>query len=117
MTQTMVSRVATALLLVLVLVAGCATQPDLKAAQTASTYWPLDYAAATYSDPVAVSPVNDNIWRWFGFILHPLGVGLDYAVNRPLYNLVSSAPGIFGFTSEDAALHANRASALAPVAK
>ena len=65
-------------------------------------------------DPVAVNPVNDNIWRWFGFILHPLGVALDYGVNRPLYTLVSHAPGIFGYTSEDAALHANRASVLAP---
>ncbi len=117
MTQTMVSRVATGFLLALVLVTGCATQPDLKAAQTASTYWPLDYAAATYSDPVAVSPVNDNMIRWFAYILHPLGVAVDYAFNRPLYTLASSAPGIFGFTSEDAALHSNRANALAPVAK
>ncbi|MBI5854571.1 MAG: hypothetical protein HZB35_04940 [Nitrospirae bacterium] len=114
----MIHRNATGLLAVLlfavVVATGCATQPDMKAAQTASTYWPLDYAAATYSDPVAVSPANDNIIRWFAFALHPLGVAVDYALNRPLYTLVSYAPGIFGYTSEDAGLHANRASVLAP---
>jgi hypothetical protein len=104
----------TAALLSVVMITGCATQPDLKAAQTASTYWPLDYAAGTYSDPVAVNPVNDNIWRIMAFIMHPLGVAMDYAINRPLYTLASYAPGIFGYTSEDAGLHANRANVLAP---
>ncbi|TKB76264.1 MAG: hypothetical protein E8D45_06440 [Nitrospira sp.] len=115
MTRMTSTRLITVFLLALVLVTGCATQPDLKAAQTASTYWPLDYAAASYSDPVAISPVNDNIIRWFAFALHPLGVAIDYALNRPLYTLASFAPGIFGYTSEDAGLHANRASVLAPV--
>jgi hypothetical protein len=114
MNTTRSTGLVTAFLVVLVLVAGCATQPDMKAAQMASTYWPLDYAAATYSDPVAVNPVNDNMWRWFAYALHPLGVALDYAVNRPLYTLASHAPGIFGYTSEDAALHANRANVLTP---
>lgn len=114
MKQVISSGLVMVLLFAVVMVTGCATQPDMKAAQTASTYWPLDYAAATYSDPVAVSPVNDNIWRWLAFALHPLGVAMDYAFNRPLYTLISYAPGVFGYTSEDAGLHANRANVLAP---
>lgn len=103
------SNLCLCFLAVLVLISGCATQQDMKAAQNASTYWPLDHAAATYADPVAVAPMNDHIFRLFAYLLHPLGVAMDYAVNRPAYTLVSIWPGLFGYTSEDAGLHSQRA--------
>ena len=104
------SNLCLCFLAVLVLISGCASQYDMKAAQSASNYWPLDHAAATYADPVAVAPMNDNIWRLIAYVVHPVGVALDYAVNRPAYTLVSIWPGLFGYTSEDAGLHSQRAS-------
>jgi hypothetical protein len=104
------SNVCLWFLVLLVVISGCATQPEMKTAQGASTYWPLDYAAGSYADPIAVSPVNDHTFRWLAYAFHPLGVVADYAINRPIYTLVSAWPGLFGYTSEDAGLHSSRAS-------
>ncbi|HJU05622.1 MAG TPA: hypothetical protein VJ692_10770 [Nitrospiraceae bacterium] len=96
--------------MVILFVGGCAGHHDVQQtqAQQIGGAWPLDSLAYIYSDPVAASPVDDNPFRWLGFILNPVGVALDYVVNRPLYTLASSYPSLFGFTPEDATLHAQR---------
>ncbi|MGH7229781.1 MAG: hypothetical protein ACREJU_00265 [Nitrospiraceae bacterium] len=96
------------MLIVVWLTAGCASHRDVQGTQQVGGAWPLDSLAYIYSDPVTASPVNDNPWRWLGFILNPVGVALDYTVNRPLYTLASGFPSLFGFTPEDATLHAQR---------
>jgi hypothetical protein len=91
------------------LIAGCAGTRS-GSTQQAGAAWPLDSLSYLYSDPVAVSPVDDNPIRWVGFLLNPIGVAFDYVLNRPLYTLASGSPAVFGFTPEDATLHAQRPS-------
>jgi len=92
------------------LVAGCATgrEEELRLTQARGMYSALDATALVYSHPMAQAPVEDNPWRWLGFVLHPAGVLFDYAVNRPLYALSSLAPDVFGYTSEDALIDSQR---------
>lgn len=90
------------------LAAGCASTHTDSQPYQAGTAWPLDSLNYLYTDPVATSPVDDNPVRWLGFLLNPIGVALDYGVNRPLYSLAASHPALFGFTPEDAALHSQR---------
>jgi hypothetical protein len=93
------------------LAGGCAgSQSDVQSYRQAGTAWPLDSLAYLYTDPVAVAPVDDNPIRWLGFLMNPIGVVLDYGINRPLYSLSSTSPALFGFTPEDATLHAQRPS-------
>jgi hypothetical protein len=73
-----------------------------------SIYNILDSTAMVYSDPSAGSPVNDNPFRWIGFLLHPIGQAFDYAINRPLYTLASWFPYMTGYTAEDNMLDAQR---------
>lgn len=94
------------ILLVGVLGAGCATTADT--AQPTANYWPLDSLAMSFADPVAVSPVHDFPLRWVGFALHPIGVVLDYLVNRPIYWVASTFPRVFGLTAEDSGHMAQR---------
>lgn len=101
-------HVAVGLLILLSLVAGCMTVPESRQTQDVGTAWPLDSLAYIYTDPAAVSPVNDHPLRWLAFLLHPVGVVLDYGINRPLYAFTSLSPTLFGFTPEDATLHAQR---------
>src|SRR5678815_5447267 len=74
----------------------------------ASIYSVMDSTALVYTDVAAGSPLNDNPWRWLGFLLHPIGQGLDYGVNRPIDSLTGSMPYLFGYTSEDAMLDGQR---------
>lgn len=96
------------MVLVAALTAGCATTHSDSQSYQAGTAWPLDSLNYLYTDPVATSPVDDNPVRWLGFLLNPIGVALDYGINRPLYSLAASSPALFGFTPEDAALHSQR---------
>lgn len=73
-----------------------------------SVYSTLDSTALVYTAPAAGSPADDNPWRWAGFLLHPVGLGLDYAVNRPIYTLGSHFPRGMGYTAEDAMLDSYR---------
>jgi hypothetical protein len=94
-----------------ILSAGCAArqETDIHLAQGGGgMYSALDATAQVYSHPRAQAPVEDNPWRWVGFALHPLGVGLDYAINRPIYALTSAFPYLFGYTSEDALVTSRR---------
>jgi hypothetical protein len=103
-----------AVVMIAVLASGCgATQQTVSAddreyAPPTSIYNILDSTALVYSDPAAGSPVNDNPFRWLGFILHPVGQAFDYAINRPLYKLASAFPYIFGYTAEDVMVDAQR---------
>jgi hypothetical protein len=96
------------MVLVGALTAGCASTHSDSQSYQAGTAWPLDSLNYLYTDPVATSPVDDNPVRWLGFLLNPIGVALDYGINRPLYSLAASSPALFGFTPEDAALHSQR---------
>lgn len=104
-------------MLLLVIVIGCAGNRQEQASvdlgdgdyrAPASIYSVMDSTALVYTNPIAGSPVNDNVWRWTGFILHPIGMALDYGFNRPLYKLVGSMSYLFGYTSEDAMLDNQR---------
>jgi len=96
--------------LVVILAAGCATkqESDIKLTQGGGMYSALDATAQVYSNTRAQAPVDDNPWRWAGFALHPVGVVLDYAINRPIYALTSVFPYLFGYTSEDVLVSSQR---------
>ena len=81
---------------------------DGSAAVPASIYSVMDPTSLVYTDVAAGAAAYDNPWRWAGFLLHPVGVGLDYAVNRPMYTIPSHKPYLFGYTSEDSMLDSQR---------
>ena len=74
----------------------------------ASIYSVMDPTSLVYTDVAAGAAPNDNPWRWTGFLLHPVGVALDYGLNRPFYMLTSQMPYLFGYTSEDSMLDTQR---------
>ena len=74
----------------------------------ASIYSVMDPTSLVYTDVAAGAAPSDNPWRWTGFLLHPVGVALDYGVNRPIYKLTSKMPYLFGYTSEDSMLDSQR---------
>jgi hypothetical protein len=43
-----------------------------------------------------------HIFRPFGFVLHPVGVALDWALIKPFHMLAGLAPEWFGLTTDDA---------------
>jgi len=96
--------------LAVILTAGCSTkrESDIKLTQGGGMYSALDATAQVYSNTRAQAPVDDNPWRYVGFALHPVGVILDYAVNRPIYALASVFPYMFGYTSEDVLISSQR---------
>jgi hypothetical protein len=92
-----------------ILTAGCAARENqITLAQGGGMYSALDATAQVYSNTRAQAPVDDNPWRWVGFALHPVGVVLDYAINRPIYALTSVFPYMFGYTSEDVLVSSQR---------
>ena len=105
---------AAGMVLTAVLATGCSTTHQQNAsaeseyAPPTSIYNVLDSTALVYSDPAAGSPINDHALRWLGFLLHPIGQALDYAVNRPIYLLGGSFPYATGYTAEDSMLDAQR---------
>ena len=74
----------------------------------ASIYSVMDPTSLVYTDVAAGAAAYDNPWRWAGFFLHPLGVAMDYGVNRPIYTLSSKMPYLFGYTAEDSMLDSQR---------
>ena len=78
------------------------------AKQPTTIYSSSDATSLVYSHPLASAPVYDNPWRWLGFVLHPIGVVADYAINRPFYRMASDTPATSGYTSEDAQLELHR---------
>jgi hypothetical protein len=95
--------------LVAMLAAGCATsKEEAHLAQGGGMYASLDATAQVYSSPRSQAALEDNPWRWLGIAMHPFGVFLDYAVNRPFYALAYSFPDTFGYTSEDVLIDSQR---------
>ena len=74
----------------------------------ASIYSVMDPTSLVYTDVRAGSAASDNPWRWAGFFLNPVGVGIDYGVNRSIYTLSSKMPYVFGYTAEDSMLDSQR---------
>ena len=103
-------------ILLLATVVGCAgNSQQLESADTIRNYAPpasiysvMDSTALVYTDVAAGAATNDTPWRWVGFLLHPVGVALDYGVNRPMYKLPSQTPYLFGYTSADSMLESQR---------
>ncbi len=103
-------------MLLLATAAGCAgnhqqqTSADADGSYTppASIYSVMDPTSLIYTDVAAGATPSDNPWRWSGFLLHPLGVAMDYGLNRPIYTLTSKMPYLFGYTSEDSMLDSQR---------
>ena len=103
-------------MLLLATAAGCAgnhqqqTSADADGSYTppASIYSVMDPTSLIYTDVAAGAAPSDNPWRWSGFLLHPLGVAMDYGLNRPIYTLTSKMPYLFGYTSEDSMLDSQR---------
>jgi len=96
--------------LVSLLSAGCAGGQDIQVGPQATMYSSMDATALVYSDPAAAAFLNDHPLRWTAFVTYPAAVVGDYVVNRPFYSLASKMPGLFGYTSEDAMLDAQRLS-------
>ncbi len=100
------------IILSLVLTTGCSTNQMVAQDQNynapLSIYSAMDSTSLVYSDPMAASQSNDNPFRWLGFILHPVGVLVDYTVNRPLYAIARTAPYLFGYTAEDSMIDSQR---------
>jgi hypothetical protein len=105
-----------AVMILTVLTSGCGTThqqtasagDDREYTPPTSIYNILDSTALVYSDPAAGAAVNDNPFRWLGFILHPIGQAFDYGINRPLYALASWLPYLTGYTAEDNMVDAQR---------
>ena len=103
-------------ILLLATTVGCAenrqqqalADADVGYAPPASIYSVMDPTSLVYTDVAAGATPSDNPWRWTGFLLHPLGVALDYGVNRPIYKLTSKMPYLFGYTAEDSMLDSQR---------
>ena len=96
-------------ILLLATAVGCAGNRQQQAsadadggyATPASIYSVMDPTSLVYTDVAAGAAPSDNPWRWAGFLLHPVGVAIDYGLNRPIYTLPSQMPYLFGYTSED----------------
>ena len=96
-------------ILLLATAVGCAGNPQQQASADAdggytapaSIYSVMDPTSLVYTDVAAGAAPNDNPWRWAGFLLHPVGVALDYGLNRTIYKLPSQMPYLFGYTTED----------------
>jgi hypothetical protein len=103
-------------ILLLATASGCAgshqqqapIEADESYAPPASIYSVMDSTSLVYTDVAAGAAPSDNPWRWAGFLLHPLGVALDYGVNRPMYTLPSKNPYLFGYTAADSMLDSQR---------
>ena len=103
-------------ILLLATAVGCAENRQQQAsADTDGSYTPpasiysvMDPTSLIYTNVAAGAAPSDNPWRWTGFLLHPIGVAIDYGVNRPIYGLSSKMPYLFGYTSEDSMLASQR---------
>ena len=107
-------RILAGLAVVVALLAGGCAGSQVGYTQPVSIYSTMDSTSLIYTNPRAASQVYDHPLRWIAFMMNPLGVVVDYGVNRPLYTLSSLAPGVFGYTSEDAMLDSQRWSLLSP---
>ena len=73
-----------------------------------SIYSVMDSTSLVYTDVAAGAALSDHPLRWTAFALYPVGQGLDYGLNRPIYKLGGSVPYLFGYTSEDSMVDSQR---------
>jgi hypothetical protein len=83
------------LLLISILSAGCAAK------QKRVGFDPME--AAQRAEASADAAFYGHPFRLVAFVLHPVGVLLDYVIVRPIYYVTSLAPSLFGYTAEDEA--------------
>jgi len=84
-------------LVLLVLFSGCATtQSQGTLAAIPTTTMAREVNPGTLGHP----------FRYVAFFLHPAGVVTDYLLFRPMMFLFSRAPGVFGYTQDDAEAYA-----------
>ena len=92
------ARVLVVLLVAAVVAAGCSTAAELKARKDGSWEW-FPRALPDTHDP------NPNGYghplRGLAFVLHPIGVALDYVLVRPFYMVSGLGPEWWGLTVED----------------
>ena len=87
------------LLLAVLVVGGCATPAELKARKdNAWSHVPNALPDTNQANPNAYG----HPFRVLGFLFHPIGVALDYALVRPVHMLGGLAPEWFGLTIDDA---------------
>lgn len=103
-----VSLLCTLMLLTALGATGCASRGETKQVQPLTVYSAMDGMALVYGDPAATAPMNDHPLRWIGYATYPVGVAMDYLLNRPLYTLASWAPWLSGYNAEDAMLDQQR---------
>jgi hypothetical protein len=91
-------RQAIVLVLAAVMAAACSAS-DLKARKEHA--W--THVPQALPDTLRESPEGyAHPYRLTAFLLHPVGVALDYVIARPFYMLAGLAPEWFGLTVEDA---------------
>ncbi len=102
-------RLLAALLVGMALImSGCARFHYDQPKEPRTLHSSLDATAQVYSDPAAASAVDDHPLRWLAFVLHPFGVLVDQAINRPFYRLSAQSPATSGYTEEEAQLDLQR---------
>jgi hypothetical protein len=91
--------------------AGCATKPETEvhlATSGGGMYSSLDATAQVYSNPMSQAPLEDHPFRWVGYVMHPIGLAMDYFLNRPIHAAASTVPTASGYTSEDVLINSQR---------
>lgn len=82
-------------LLISILSTGCAGK------QKSGDSYPVE--ATQRAEASANAASYGHPFRLVAFVLHPVGVLLDYVIVRPIYYVTSLAPSLFGYTAEDEA--------------
>ncbi|HZR45442.1 MAG TPA: hypothetical protein VFA47_01965 [Candidatus Manganitrophaceae bacterium] len=89
-------RTATVFLIAVFLSSGgCAGRQKMENVEKVDR---LSQVTAEHEGPTAS---YGHPFRIIAFVVHPVGVALDYVVVRPIYFIASLAPGLFGYTAED----------------
>ena len=63
----------------------------------------VDRASQVTAEHEGLANSYGHPFRLIAFVLHPVGVLVDYVVVRPVYFIASLAPDLFGYTAEDRA--------------
>jgi hypothetical protein len=84
-----------AILTVSVLSGGCAGRQKIEPTSQVEITQRLDAPATSTS--------YGHPFRLVAFVLHPVGVLIDFVIVQPIYFIASLAPTLFGYTAEDEA--------------
>lgn len=72
--------------------AGCAGRQQVDRAERAE---------AAEQEGLRRASAYGHPFRLIAFVVHPVGVLVDFVVVRPIYYIASLAPSLFGYTAED----------------